>query len=158
MLENCKSAQERWGGVSSLIDNWLHERQEMLVSFCDLGEIHDFDSNNTVHREKLKSFCEILVDYTSAGHFEIYDQLVKEGQELEDDSGLEVADNLFQTIDATTEIILDFNDKYLETDDLKTLANDLSGLGESLATRLGAEDKMIEVLHTDHRDKILSNN
>lgn len=158
MLENCKSAQERWGGVSSLIDNWLQERQEMLVCFCALGEINDFNSDNTVHREKLKSFCEILVDYASAGHFEIYDQLVKEGQELKDNNGLEVADNLFQTIDATTEIILDFNDKYLETDDLKTLANDLSGLGESLATRLGAEDKMIEVLHTNHHEKVLSSN
>ena len=158
MLENCKSAQERWGGVSSLIDNWLQERQGMLVSFCELGEMHDFDSQNTVHRERLKSFCEILVDYASAGHFEIYDQLVKEGQELKDSSGLEAADNLLQTIDASTEIILDFNDKYLETDDLRTLANDLSRLGESLAARLSAEDTMIEVLHTDHREKILSSN
>ena len=157
MLENCKSAQERWGGVSTLFDNWLHERQEMLVSFCTLGEIHDFDSGNTVHRENLKSFCEILVDYTSAGHFEIYGQLIKEGQELHDDSGLETADSLFQTIDATTEIILDFNDKYLETDDLRTLAADLSQLGESLASRLSAEDKMIEVLHTNHREKVLNN-
>jgi regulator of sigma D len=154
MLENCKSAQERWGGVSTLIDNWLQERQEMLVSLCALGEINDFNSENSAHREKLKNFCEILVDYTSAGHFEIYDQLVKEGQELKDSNGLELADNLFQTIDVTTEVILDFNDKYLETDDLKTLANDLSGLGESLATGLGAEDKMIEVLHTNHREKI----
>lgn len=157
MLENCRSAQERWGGVSSLIDNWLQERQQMLVNFCGLGEIQNFDSNNTVHREKLKSFCELLVDYTSAGHFEIYGQLIKEGQELEDNNGLEAADGLFQAIDATTEIILDFNDKYLETDDLGSLDKDLSQLGESLATRLGAEDKMIEVLHTNHRENILDN-
>ncbi|MFT6421094.1 MAG: regulator of sigma D, partial [Porticoccus sp.] len=37
MLENCKSAKERWGGVSQLIDQWLEERQEMLVRFCALG-------------------------------------------------------------------------------------------------------------------------
>jgi regulator of sigma D len=152
MLKNCRSAQERWGGVSSLIDQWLQERQKMLVNFCDLGEIQKFDSDNSVHREKLKHFCEILVDYTSAGHFEIYDQLVKEGEAFEDSHGLEAADSLFQTIDATTEIILDFNDKYLETDDLQVLAKDLSELGESLATRLGAEDQMIEVLHTNHRE------
>lgn len=156
MLENCRSAQERWGGVSTLIDHWLQERQEVLVCFCALGDIHDFDSRNAVHRENLKTFCEILVDYTSAGHFEIYDQLVKEGQELQDNKGLKAADNLLQTIDGSTELILDFNDKYLETDDLKTLTTDLSQLGESLEIRLAAEDKMIEVLHINHREKILS--
>ena len=37
--------------------------------------------------------------------------------------------------DATTELILDFNDKYQETDDLDTLNTDLSKVGEWLATR-----------------------
>jgi regulator of sigma D len=156
MLKNCKSAQERWGGVNTLIDRWLEERKDVLVEFCALGDIHDFDSNNTVHREKLKAFCEILVDYTSAGHFEIYDQLVQESKELQDDQGLKAAGGLFETIDATTELILDFNDKYLETDDLKTLATDLSQLGESLEARLTAEDRMIEVLHTTHSEKVMN--
>jgi regulator of sigma D len=157
MLENCRSAQERWGGVSTLIDRWLQERQEVLVCFCALGDIHNFDSRNTVHRENLKTFCEILVDYTSAGHFEIYDQLIKEGQELQDSQGLEEGKGLLETIDGSTELILDFNDKYLETDDLKTLSTDLSQLGEALEIRLAAEDKMIEVLHMNHRNNILSN-
>ena len=156
MLKNCKSAQERWGGVSTLIDSWLEERRDVLVEFCALGDIHDFDSNNTVHREKLKAFCEILVDYTSAGHFEIYDQLVQEGKELQDSQGLEAANGLLETIDATTEMILDFNDKYLETDDLKTLTTDLSQLGESLEARLAAEDQMIAVLHTAHSEKVMN--
>lgn len=156
MLENCRTAQERWGGVSELIDRWLQERREVLVDFCALGEIHDFDSHNTVHREKLKAFCEILVDYASAGHFEVYDQLIQEGKDLHDDEGLETAKHLFQTIDATTEVILDFNDKYLETDDLRTLAKDLSQLGISLEARLTTEDRMIEVLHQAHCDKVMS--
>jgi len=156
MLKNCKSAQERWGGVSTLIDRWLEERRDVLVEFCALGDIHDFDSKNSVHREKLKAFCEILVDYTSAGHFEIYDQLVQEGKELQDSQGLEAANGLLETIDATTEVTLDFNDKYLETDDLKTLATDLSQLGESLEARLTAEDQMIEVLHSAHSEKVMN--
>ncbi|MEH6542222.1 sigma D regulator [Halopseudomonas sp.] len=156
MLKNCKSAQERWGGVSTLIDRWLEERRDVLVEFCALGDINDFDSKNTVHREKLKAFCEILVDYTSAGHFEIYDQLVQEGKELQDSQGLEIANGLLETIDTITEMILDFNDKYLETDDLKTLAADLSQLGESLEARLAAEDQMIEVLHTAHSKKVMN--
>ena len=31
MLENCKTAKERWGGVSEIIDRWLTERQELIV-------------------------------------------------------------------------------------------------------------------------------
>ncbi len=155
MLENCKSAQERWGGVSNLIDQWLLERQEMLVRFCRLGDIHTFDTNDLAHRHKVKSFCEILVDYTSAGHFEIYDQLVREGNDFQDNDGLNAASELLNTIDGTTQKILDFNDKYLETDDLSALTVDLSDLGESLSARMEAEDIMIEVLHTAHRGKLI---
>lgn len=150
MLENCKSAQERWGGVSQLIDQWLQERQEMLVCFCGLGEIPHFSSEDPSQGKKVKGFFEILVDYTSAGHFEIYDQLIREGASYQDQEALEAANNLLQTIDATTELILDFNDKYLETDDLSSLAEDLSTLGEAIESRLEAEDYMIEVLHFAH--------
>ncbi|MDP1520682.1 sigma D regulator [Porticoccus litoralis] len=154
MLENCKSAQERWGGVSHLIDQWLQERQDMLVRFCSLGDIRTFNSDDLSHRHKVKAFCEILVDYTSAGHFEIYDQLVREGKDFRDGDALHTANQLLKTIDATTERILDFNDKYLETDDLSSLGVDLSSLGESLSARMEAEDMMIEVLHTSHQDKL----
>ena len=50
--------------------------------------------------------------------------------------------------------MLDFNDKYQETDDLETLGADLSVLGETLETRFGAEDRMIAMLHTAHRDLV----
>lgn len=144
MLENCRSARERWGGVSEIIDRWLKERQDLLVLLVELGQ--DSDS-----REKtLESFCQIMVDYISAGHFEVYDQLIKEGRDFHDDAGLQVAGQIFAVIEDTTEIILDFNDKYQATDDLITLDQDLSHLGEVLANRFEAEDRMIAVLHLAH--------
>ena len=36
MLENCRNARERWGGVSELIDRWLKERQELLVHYYNM--------------------------------------------------------------------------------------------------------------------------
>ena len=36
MLEDCKTAQERWGGVSQIIDRWLQERRELLTMFSEL--------------------------------------------------------------------------------------------------------------------------
>jgi len=80
MLENCKTAKERWGGVSEIIDRWLEERQEMLVQYCALSGLDQAVVTDERRGEKLRGLCQILVDYVSAGHFEIYDQLIKEGQ------------------------------------------------------------------------------
>lgn len=154
MLENCKNAKERWGGVSEIIDRWLQERQDMLVQYCALSGLGQHAKDEELRGEKLRSLCQILVDYVSAGHFEIYDQLLKEGREFSDDKALHEAASLFTTIDDTTEQLLDFNDKYLETDDLNTLDADLSELGQTLELRFSTEDRMISVLHTSHKDLV----
>lgn len=150
MLENCQSAKERWGGVSGIIDRWLQERQDLLVRYCDLPK-QPQEHESAV---KVQGLCQILVDYVSAGHFEVYDQLIKEGREFDDKEALLEAGQLFTRIDKTTEYALDFNDKYLATDDLTTITADLSKLGEVLASRFEAEDRMIEVLHISHKDLV----
>ncbi len=154
MLENCKSAKERWGGVNEIVDRWLYERQELLVSYCALSGVSEFDENNAEHAQKIRHFCQTLVDYVSAGHFEVYDQLIKEGQDFGDKEALQTAASLYSVVDATTEELLDFNDKYLETDDLSALSSDLSHAGQQLESRFEAEDKMIAVLHMSHKDMV----
>ncbi|MDZ7901768.1 MAG: sigma D regulator [Rheinheimera sp.] len=153
MLENCKSAKERWGGVSEIIDRWLEERQAVLVQYCALSD-REQNLSDLQRGEKLRSFCQILVDYVSAGHFEVYDQLIKEGREFDDAEALQEASKIYDTIDTTTERLLDFNDKYLETDDISSLTADLSHLGEALEVRFSAEDRLISVLHTSHKDLV----
>lgn len=153
MLEDCKSAQERWGGVSEIIDRWLNERQKLLVDYCDLSNTIA-DKNATEYGPKLREICQLMVDYVSAGHFEVYEQLMQEAKDFDDTEGLRTASVYYKTIDGTTEDILDFNDKYQEIDDLETLSTDLSKVGEWLATRFEAEDKMIEVLHVAHKDLV----
>src|SRR5690606_39464282 len=83
MLENCRNARERWGGVSELIDRWLKERQELLVQYCELSGESDFSQTDAL-REKFVRLCEVLVDYVSAGHFEVYEQLIQEAREFND--------------------------------------------------------------------------
>ncbi len=156
MLENCKTAQERWGGVSEIIDRWLADRQQLLIDYCTLSETVE-ELDNTQSGRLLQHLCQILVDYVSAGHFEIYEQLQKEGQEFDDQEGLKKAGQLYQSIDSTTEFILDFNDKYQEIDDLDAIETDLSRLGEVLASRFEAEDQMIEILHFAHQDQLEHN-
>jgi regulator of sigma D len=150
MLEDCQTLQQHWGGVSDIIDRWLEERRQLLVQYCELSEIHDFDGANAEHGSKLQNFCELMVDYVSVGHFEVFEQLAGEGKAFSDSKGLKKGAELLEIIQPSTEIILDFNDKYLATDDLEVLTTDLSDIGETLAQRFESEDKMIEVLHNSH--------
>jgi regulator of sigma D len=153
MLNDCKSAQERWGGVSEIIDRWLTERKELLVDYCELSNAVT-EQQPVEFGSMLSKLCQIMVDYVSAGHFEIYDQLIQEAKDFDDAAGLRAGKDFYKTIDSTTEDILDFNDKYQETDDLEALSADLSKIGELLATRFEAEDSMIEILHVAHKDEV----
>lgn len=158
MLENCRNARERWGGVSELIDRWLKERQELLVHYCELSGESDFSQTEAL-REKFVRLCEVLVDYVSAGHFEIYEQLIQEAREF-NDGGLELAAKLYPRIAQTTETALNFNDrldgKTLSESDVRELFDQLSELGEILESRFEMEDYLIEHLHNVHADKVMS--
>lgn len=154
MLENCQTAQERWGGVNDIIDRWLNQRQKLLVVFCGLSGVKSFQDNDAQHGPIIRNLCQLLIDYVSAGHFEVYEKLIEEGKEFEDTEGLQKAATLYQVIDDTTEKLIDFNDKYEEIDDLSTLVTDLSATGETLANRFEAEDQMINVLHTAHKQLV----
>ena len=79
MLEDCKNALERWGGVHVLIDRWLDQRRQLLVSFIELKEACDAELE-AVSKAPIDTFSEQLMDYISAGHFEIYPQLSEEAQ------------------------------------------------------------------------------
>ncbi|WP_416421886.1 sigma D regulator [Pseudomonas sp. App30] len=152
MLESCQNAQERWGGVHKLIDRWLQERQKLVEAFDKLGETPEALAGN---RKKLKEFCGVLVDYVSAGHFEIYEQLIAEAKAFDDERGLELADTIFPRIEAITQFALDFND-HCDKGDCScatTLTGKLKELGSRLHERFELEDCLIEVLHNAHKDE-----
>lgn len=159
MLESCKNAKERWGGVHDAIDRWLNERQEMLVLFFSIRGLDEFSIDETPLQLKVQKFCQILMDYASAGHFEIYEQLIKEAQEF-DDGGVELYNKLYPRIEKTTAIAVDFNDTFASEEDFdnnfKLLKPKLSELGEALEQRFQLEDELIEGLHEVHREKVVA--
>jgi regulator of sigma D len=154
MLENCKNAKERWGGVNDLIDKWLMDRQELIVKFCDLSVKPGSSQENTV--ERLQTFCQLLVDYVSVGHFEIYDQLIKEAIEFNNEDGAEMAEKIIPKIQTTTEAALNFNDRFDDIhkvdDGILKLVGELESLGHTLENRFEFEDKLIEAIHTSQAD------
>jgi len=154
MLEKCKDAKERWGGVSEIIDSWLEERQLLISQFVHLPEHHI----NAELNQKVQSFCQVLMDYLSSGHFEVYEQLLREGSDF-DDGSLEEGQSLLPKIQVSTDIALDFNDDFSKLLDptvqqIREFSERLSTLGEALEERFELEDKMIAVLHTSHREAI----
>ncbi len=149
MLQNAQNPRQRWKEVDLLINRWLEERQELLVRFCAISRVRPISEAADKHQLHFHRFSEVLVDYISAGHFEIYEQLIQEGLEFQDGS-VELARQLYPVIEKTTEVVLDFNDKCVDNGDTRTLARDLSQLGEALEARFEAEDRLIEALHKGH--------
>ncbi|PAV24794.1 regulator of sigma D [Tamilnaduibacter salinus] len=158
MLEDIKDARERWGGVSELIDRWLRERQELIVQYCDITGMDDF-SDLPAAQNRFHRLCEILLDYVSAGHFEVYEQLVHEARDF-DDGGVELIGKVYPRIQKTTENALSFNDRVngdLNSEEaIKALMPALSELGEQLETRFELEDFLIEHLHNVHAEQVMS--
>lgn len=159
MLEKCRTAKERWGGVSDIIDHLLEERQLLISRFVALPTL----ALNEDFKPQTEAFCDLLMDYLSSGHFEVYEQLLREGSEF-DDGSLEKAQKLFPLIQLSTDFALDFNDNCtsrlaeLTLRKVRDFSDQLSRLGELLEERFELEDRMIEILHNSHRDLVLAEN
>ena len=157
MLESCKTAQERWGGVHELIDRWLHARQELLVHYFSVEGLDPYAPTETPLTVKIQAFCQVLVDYLSTGHFEIYEQLIQEAIEFGDGSEA-LAQKIIPQIQLTTDSLLNFNDKYADAEKVEQqqeqLDPDLEKLGETMAARFELEDQLIQSLHEVHRDRV----
>ncbi|MBP3060063.1 sigma D regulator [Pseudomonas sp. MDMC216] len=152
MLESCQNAQERWGGVHQLIDRWLGERRELVLAYTALTKAPQAPAINC---EPLQGFCELLVDYVSAGHFEVYEQLTNEAKAFNDQRGLELAKQIYPRIEAITAVALAFNDHCDNGDcrDSTSLVAELNHLGQLLHERFELEDCLIEVLHNAHQEQ-----
>ncbi|AEF53495.1 Rsd/AlgQ family anti-sigma factor [Marinomonas posidonica] len=154
MLESCKTAQERWGGVHEIIDRWLEQRRQMIESLVFLRERGEFTPTDT---PKILTLCEMLVDYVSTGHFTIYEQLAIEAKEFHDDGAIVLLGELLPEIDNTTEVVIEFNDKYDTKEhcntQLEALPFSLQALTVVLAERFQYEDKLIRELHEAHSEK-----
>ncbi|MCC5854253.1 MAG: sigma D regulator [Idiomarina sp.] len=152
MLRRNTEAKQRWGGQDTALDRWLEERQLLLVQYCQLAGLPPYGSGNGQSQlpatSDIHDFCETLVDYVSAGHFELYDQILKQANEY-DEHTREVAEHVYPLIAVTTEAALKFNDQYAEVSDqdsMKSFDQELSTLGEAIELRLELEDKLLQLL------------
>jgi regulator of sigma D len=153
MLEDCTTAQERWGGVHQLIDRWLDQRRELLVSFIELKDACNIELE-AVSKARIDAFSELLMDYISAGHFEIYPQLREEAEAFEDDEAQGIADRLLARLEMSTELVLAFDADYATPVRCKQYLGRLPAwldrLAKGLSERFALEDQLIARMHAAH--------
>lgn len=135
--------------VDNIIQQMLRERQELLVDFCRLTGLDPYSPNDPPTLKRLAHFCQTLVDYAAIAHFEVFEKLAERGPQ---DEPVRVrARALYQPLVDNTQLLVDFNDAYDASRagfSLSGLADDLSGLGESLAARFEVEDELIRLLQS----------
>ncbi|NMH60916.1 sigma D regulator [Alteromonas ponticola] len=152
MLNKLEEARSSWGGRSDTIDKWLLERQSLLIKYCNLAGIKRTEASLLPTANDVSEFCSVLMDYVSAGHFEVYEMLVSD-----DESGLQLKRVVYPEIAQTTDGALRFNDHFAEAlsyDQAKNFDRELAELGNVLEARFALEDKLIQHMHR----KIKNNN
>lgn len=153
MLSKIKQAKQQWGGSNKLIDAWLEKRQELIVNYCEIAGLSPFKQvDNALPEPKaIKEFCNQLVDYVSTGHFEIYKEVVARC-ETHGQASLNQINQIIPQITDTTDLALEFNDKYAEitNSELTQFDRDLSTLINGLEQRFELEDQLLATLFEKH--------
>lgn len=137
---------ERRTGTQSMVEKLLAERQQVLVLYCRVAGLEPFEHSQS-NTALLQEFCQVLVDYSAFGHFEIYAR-IGNGKERREEV-IKVAEDVYSRIQEASEMAVMFNDRYDASDhqlNLDHLSSDLSKLGEELAIRIEMEDRIIEAL------------
>jgi len=134
---------ERRTTTRELIDKLLAERREMLVLFCQVAGLEPYHRSESLN-QILQSFCQVLIDYTAFGHFEVFGR-ISDGNERRG-AVIQVAEKIYPDFVLASEAAVAFNDKYDLSDHalvLDHLSDDLSRLGEELAVRIELEDQLL---------------
>ncbi len=138
--------EERRTNTKDLIEKLLKERQEMLVLFCQVAGLEPYRRSSSLD-SLLQAFCQVLIDYTAFGHFEVFGR-ISEGNERRT-GVIRVAEEIYPDFVIASEAAVAFNDKYDISDHelgLEHLPEDLSRLGEELAVRIELEDQLLATM------------
>ncbi len=142
----------QWRRIEALVRAWLEQRQQLIVLLCGLQGLNDFEEGRPPPIQgRVRDFCQLLMDYISAGYFEVYRELVREARRYRDTQPPAVADQILRRLDLSTEEALAFNEDF-DTDDhclvqLKQLPERLDRLTQVLEERFALEDQLILSVH-----------
>jgi regulator of sigma D len=133
--------------IEAIISRWKEQR-ETLHHDLDESLYSDHSLQIDIQDFPIEHFCESLMDYISAGHFEVYETLLHESTaELE--ANRELLEQIYHSIETTTDLALSFNDKYrneeVHSSEDASLPRDLQSLDDALTLRFALEDQLLEI-------------
>ena len=151
-------ADDRRARTRKEIKQLINERNEVLSLYCSIAvsDGNKITSADEIDKDTLQEFCQILIDYIATGHFELYSR-ISEGKERRTDI-ITLANAIYPRIEKTTLSAVEFNDAYegdreFDSNLKNMLPQQLSTLGEELATRIDLEDKLINTLLTEKNNE-----
>ena len=129
-----------------VVEELLNERQQLWSLYTALDTLRPFTAGQPLET-RLREFCQVLVDYISLGHFEMYPRLTDVPERRARVQAL--ANTLYPKFMEATDAAIEFNDKY-ESLTGTTLGSmlepDLSSLGSALTARFELEDQLIAAM------------
>jgi len=151
MPNHSSNPKQQFEAVEELLTRWLKERRAVLGKYTEIVVALDSNPDEQSLERRQQALCELLVDYVSSGHFEVFHELINEAESFDDGSCV-LAEKLLPAIADTTVVIMAYEEKYTNAGGhQEKLKRDLSALGEMLESRFVLEDQLIAGLHNRHR-------
>ena len=148
MLELNVIRDNTWELNHNAINRWMDNRQQLLIRFCGIIAVRPLSALSTRYALDFQQFSELMVDYTSCGHFDIFERLMTQARAQQNLDGIHAfLKQHYSVISASTECIVHFNDNFVDADNPRGLTRALSRLGDALEARFKAGDAMPELLH-----------
>lgn len=144
-------ALPQWQRTETLVQTWLKERQQLLALLCALPDMNDANvEDNPALHQHIQSLCQTLMDYISAGYFEIYRELAVEARSLQRDNPTWL-EAMLHRLEDSTDAALAFNEHYDQVTRrqcaLTELPEKMASLLEKLEERFMLEDQLIISFH-----------
>ncbi|MCG8393692.1 MAG: sigma D regulator [Pseudomonadales bacterium] len=150
MASSTSAAMTQWHRIETLVQAWLDERQQLIVLLCTLQGLKGLSEPPRPLHKQVQQFCQVLMDYISAGYFEVYRELVNEARHFHRENPA-LTRQILKRLDSSTDEALAFNADFENSTQCAALRNQLpdriSRLMEILEERFALEDQLILSIH-----------
>jgi regulator of sigma D len=150
MAQHTHAALQQWQRIELLVQQWLGERKQLLRMLFSLRTLASSDRQRNPLPQRVQQFCELLVDYISAGYFEIYRELAHEARYTQRENP-ELIASIMRRLEDSTDAALAFNDDFDSSEHIvllqSRLPQRLNELLIKLEERFALEDQLIVSIH-----------